>query len=58
MVFLESFKGVAKNFRCGSISRVFQETFEGVSGVCLRVFEASSKVNEVYENFEGISTNF
>ena len=26
-----------------SISRVNQDSFEGVSGVCLRVFEASSK---------------
>ena len=48
MVFLESFKGFEKSFWCGSwcvesISRVFQETFDGVSGVVLRVFEASSK---------------
>ena len=40
MVFLESFKGFAKRFRCGSlrgcvesISWGFQETFKGVSGV-------------------------
>ena len=47
MMFL---KGVAKKFSVWkfqgcveSISRVFQESFEGVSGVFLRVFEASSK---------------
>ena len=50
MVFLESFKGVAKSFSVckfkgcvESISRGFQETFKGVLGVFLRVFEATSK---------------
>ena len=49
MVFLESFKGGAKSFQFDSkgcvesIKRVFQDTFRVVSGVFLRVFEASSK---------------
>ena len=35
MVFLESFKGVAKSFRCGSlkgVSRKFRECSKGVLG--------------------------
>ena len=68
MVFLESFKGGAKSFQFDSkgcvesIKRVFQDTFRVVSGVFLRVFEASSKgvlkeVIEVYGNL-GVSKNF
>ena len=39
MVFLESFKGVAKSFWCGlleSVLKAFQVTFEGVPGVFLK----------------------
>ena len=46
----KEFQGCCKKFlvwKCKvcveSISRVFKENFEGVSGVFLRVFEASSK---------------
>ena len=47
----------------GSISRVFQETFEGVSGGFLGCLkqppkECVKEVIEVYGNFEGVSKNF
>ena len=55
--------GLQKVFGVESIPRVFQETFEGVSGVFSRVFEASSKVvcQRSYGSpwkFEGVSKNF
>ena len=45
-MFLESFKGVAKSFRCGSLRGVLKALkgfFKKLSGLFLRVFEASSK---------------
>ena len=43
MVFLETFKGVAKKVLGVEVLGVCGEHFRGVSGVFLRVFEAISK---------------
>ena len=66
MVFLESFKGGAKSFQFDSkgcvesIKRGFQETFRGVTGVFLRVFEASSKgvLRQYQGSFQRVSSKF